>query len=55
MLETFLELVTATSHIGTVTEFYGNSAIITIDGKDKEGTVFHLSYRKEGNEPDADP
>ena len=55
MLETFLELVTATARIGSVTEFYGCSGLITIDGTDKEGKVFHLTYRKEGNETDADP
>lgn len=54
MLETFLELVTATARIGSVTEFYGCSGLITIDGKDKDGKAFHLTYRKEGTEDNAD-
>lgn len=54
MLETFLELVTATDRIGTVTEFYGCPGLITIDGKDKDGKPFHLTYRNEGNESNAD-
>ena len=54
MLEIFLELATATIRIGTVTEFYGSSELITIDGKDKDGKAFHLTYRKEGTEDNAD-
>ena len=54
VVETFLELVMATSHVGTVTEFYACADLITIDGVEKSGKPFHLTYRTDGGESDAD-
>lgn len=45
MVDTFLELVVAMSRIGTVTEFFANTDLITIEGVEKGGKPFRLSYR----------
>lgn len=54
MLEIFLELATATDRIGTITAFYGCSDLMTIDGVQKDGTPFHLTYRTDGSDSNAD-
>ena len=55
MVETFFELVTATTQIGTVTEFaMYRSGMITIDGIERGGKPFHLTYRcDEGGDTDG--
>lgn len=54
MLETFLELVMASNNIGKITSFYGRADLMTIDGFQKDGVQFHLSYRTDGSDLDAD-
>lgn len=53
MLETFLELVMASNNIGKITSFYGCAELMTIDGLRKDGVQFHLTYRTDGSDVDA--